>query len=288
MIIEKESEVKVLRNFCFSPFEYFSIAQISKKINISRNWIYKIISKFKELKILQASEKKYKLDFTNPFCKKLKLLFDVEFLLFLDREVNIFDIANKIIFEVNPESLILTGSMASGKQRKGSDIDFLAIGEKKELPLLENCNIVMMEKREFKEKYLKGDDFLISSLLFGKIILDKEFFIRFFESPLPIFSQEVIQEKIKYCHKIKERIYSLLNIDREKAQEELLYIFLQTARIILLKQKKIPLTKYDLAEQVEPFDKRVAKIISGLLKEKKDLNTEEILDLVEECMNVLG
>ena len=42
MIIEKESEIKVLRNFYNSPFDYFSVAEISKRTNISRNWIFPI------------------------------------------------------------------------------------------------------------------------------------------------------------------------------------------------------------------------------------------------------
>jgi len=41
-----------------------------------------------------------------------------------------------------------------------------------------------------RKKYLKGDDFIASSLSFGKIIYDEEYFIRFYEKPLPIFSSE--------------------------------------------------------------------------------------------------
>lgn len=290
MILEKESEIKVLRNFCDGPFGYFSIAEISERTKISRNWIYKIIGKFERFNILSKSGKKYKLDFSNLFCKRLKLLFNAEYLSSLNQEIKnkVFAIANKITFETDPKSLILVGSVALQKMRKESDIDFLVIGDvtKEKIPHFENCNVVLLSEKEFKEKYLKGDDFVISALLFGKIISDKNFFIRFFENPLPIFSQEIIQEKIKYCEKLEERIYVLLKSDEKKAREELLYLALQVGRIILLRNKIIPKTKYDLAEQVKSFDRRISRLIKKLL-EKRKLEREEILNDIKVCMETI-
>jgi predicted nucleotidyltransferase len=285
MIIEEKSEIKVLKNFCNNPFEYFSIPEMSKKVKISRNWMYKIMSKFEQFRILERSEKRYKLDFSHLFCKRLKLLFDAEYLSSLDENMknSVFDIVHKIIFEINPQSVVLVGSVAFNEQKKESDIDFLVIAEKKEMPYFENCNIVLLSEKEFKEKYLKGDDFIISALSFGKIFYDTNIFIKFFENPLPIFSQELIQEKIKYCEKLEERIYTLLKIDQEKAQEELLYLALQTARIILLKNRIVPKTKYEVGEQVTPFDKKLAETIENLLK-KKELTEEKMLEYVGLCM----
>ncbi|HEC75843.1 MAG TPA: hypothetical protein ENI33_01110 [Thermoplasmatales archaeon] len=285
MIIEEKSEIKVLKNFCNNPFEYFSIPQMSKKVKISRNWMYKIMSKFEQFGILERSEKRYKLDFSHLFCKRLKLLFDAEYLSSLDENMknSVFDIAHKIIFEINPQSVVLVGSVAFNEQKKESDIDFLVIAEKKEIPYFENCNIVLLSEKEFKEKYLKGDDFIISALSFGKILYDTNIFIKFFENPLPIFSQELIQEKIKYCEKLEERIYTLLKTDQEKAQEELLYLALQTARIILLKNRVVPKTKYEIGEQVTPFDKKLAETIENLLK-KKELTEEKMLEYVGLCI----
>jgi len=286
MIIEEKSEIKVLKNFCNNPFEYFSIPQMSKKVKISRNWMYKIMSKFEQFGILERSEKRYKLDFSHLFCKRLKLLFDAEYLSSLDENMknSVFDIAHKIIFEINPQSVVLVGSVAFNEQKKESDIDFLVIAEKKEIPYFENCNIVLLSEKEFKEKYLKGDDFIISALSFGKILYDTNIFIKFFENPLPIFSQEIIQEKIKYCEKLEERIYTLLKTDQEKAQEELLYLALQTARIILLKNRVVPKTKYEIGEQVTPFDKKLAETIENLLK-KKELTEEKMLEYVGLCID---
>lgn len=289
MIIEKESEIKVLRNFYSNPFEYFSIAEISKEVKISRNWIYKITDKFEKFGILEESGKKYKLDFSNLFCKRLKLLFDSEYLNSLNQELknDVFKIANKITFEIKPKSIVLVGSIALNRQKKESDIDFLVVCEKKEIPHFENCTIILLNENELKEKYLKGDDFIISALSFGKIIYDNNLFIKFFENPLPIFSQELIQEKIKYCEKLEERIYTLLKTDEKKAREELLYLVLQVARIILLKNKIVPKTKYDIAEQVKPSNEKIAKIIKKLLLKNEKITKEKMLNYIKICMSVI-
>lgn len=288
MIIEKKSEIRVLRNFYNNPFNYFSVADIGDRTGISRNWIYKIINKFEKFDILSKSGKKYKLDFSNLFCKRLKLLFDSEYLDSLDKKIKnrVFNISNKITFELNPESIVLVGSVALNKQKKESDIDFLVINDKKEVPHFENCNIILLNQKEIKEKYLKGDDFIISALLFGKIFSDKGVFVRLLENPLPIFSQELIQEKIKYCERLEERIYALLKTDEKKAREELLYLALQVARIILLKNKTVPKTKYDIAEQASQFDRRLTRIIKELLK-KKRLGKEKMLDYIKVCMSLI-
>jgi len=288
MIIEKESEIKVLRNFYNSPFDYFSVAEISKRTNISRNWIYRVINKFEKSFILSKDGKKFKLDFSNLFCKRLKLLFDSEYLSCLEPKTRdkVFNISNKIIFEIKPKSIVLVGSAALYKLRKESDTDFFVVGDAKEMPHLESCNIIIMSERELKEKYLKGDDFVISALLFGKIIFDENVFIKIYENPLPIFSQELIQEKVKYCERLKDRVYTLLKMDEQQARKELLYLALQVARIILLRNNITPKTKHDIAGQVSQFDKRIAKIIQSLLKEKK-ASKEKILEHMRVCMEIL-
>jgi len=137
----------------------------------------------------------------------------------------IIDVGDRIIYECKPSSVVLVGSVAVGKEKDTSDMDFLVISSKKQVPLLkENVNVVLMSKNEFEKKYLKGDDFVISSLSFGKIIYDKEYFVKFYEKPLPVFSSDVIQEKIDYCRKLRNRITHLAGSDVDSAKEELLRI----------------------------------------------------------------
>lgn len=288
MIVEKESEIKVLKSLCEEPFKYFSVAEICKKTNLSRNWIYKIIRKFENYDILLKSEKRYRLNFSNLFCKRFKLLIDSEFVNSLNEETreSIFNLMNRIVYDLKPVSVVLVGSTALKKMRKGSDLDFLVIGRRKEIPVIENANIVTVTKKEFEEKHMKGDDFVVSALAFGKILYDHEFFINFYEKPMPVFSQELIQEKIRYCEKLENRIYALLRSDTEKAREELLYLALQVARIILLKNRIVPGVKYDIPLQVKEFNEDVSRIVQELVDGKK-IGKERILEYMRKCMTAI-
>ena len=75
-------------------------------------------------------------------------------------------------------------------------------------------------------------------------------------------------------------------MDEQQARKELLYLALQVARIILLRNNITPKTKHDIAGQVSQFDKRIAKIIQSLLKEKK-ASKEKILEHMRVCMEIL-
>ncbi len=281
-MITQNAETLILRTFCLEPFRSFSVAELSSKTGVSRNWIYKLLDEFKAFNLLLEERKTYRLDFSNLLCRRIKTFFDAKFIYNSPFRDRVLRISEKIIYEMNPDSIVLVGSVAAGKERETSDIDFLVISGKKRVPLIENTNIIAMTRSEFEKKYIKGDDFIISALAYGKIIYDKEFFIKFFEKPLPAFTEEIIQEKIRYCERLQDRIYALLKSDEERAREEALHFALQCARIILLRRKIIPGTKYDIAEQVKNYDGELARIIEELIKTRK-IGREKILEFLRKC-----
>jgi len=281
-MIAQSAETLLLRTFCLEPFRSFPVGELSSKTGVSRNWIYKLLGEFKAFNLLLEERKTYRLDFSNLLCRRIKTFFDAKFIFNSSFRDRILRISEKIIYEMNPDSIILVGSVAAGKERETGDVDFLVITGKKRVPLIENTNIIAMTKSEFEKKYTKGDDFIISALAYGKIIYDKEFFIRFYEKPLPAFTEETIQEKIRYCEKLQDRIYSLLRSDEERAREETLHLALQCARIVLLRQRIIPGTKYDIAEQVKNYDEELACIIEELIKTRK-VSREKILEFLRKC-----
>jgi len=286
MIIKTEAELNVARVFCNEPFHYFSVSELVKKAGISRTWTYRILDKFKKFNMLIEDRKSYKFDFSNMICKRLKLFFDSEFIISSRLRDRIFNVAERIIYECKPVSVVLVGSVAVGKEKETSDIDFLVISSKRDVPLLkENANVVLMNKSEFEKKYIKGDDFIISSLSFGKIIYDEEYFIRFYEKPLPIFSSEVIQEKIDYCRKLRNRIVHLARSDMDLAREELLNLALQCARIILLRNRIIPPTKHEIANVVRKYNKDVAKVLNDLMRDKR-ISKEKMIEYLRMCEGI--
>jgi len=287
VIVKTEAELNVARMFCNEPFRYFSISEIAEKAGISRTWAYRILDKFRKFNMLTEDRKSYRFDFSNIICKRLKLFFDSEFVTSSKLKEKILSVADRIIYECKPVSVVLVGSVAVGKERKTSDIDFLVISGTKQVPLLkENVNAILMNKNEFEKKYLKGDDFIISSLSFGRIIYDKEYFIRFYEKPLPAFSNEVIQERIDYCRKLRNRIVHLTRSDMDSAREELLNLALQCARIILLKNRVVPPTKHEIASAVRKLDKDIAKLLDDLMKNER-IDKKRIIECLRICEKVI-
>jgi len=287
MIINTEAELSVARTFCNEPFRYFSVSEASRKAGISRTWTYRILDKFIKFNMVIEDRKTYRFDFSNIVCKKLKLFFDSEFVVSSKLGKKILSVADRIIYECKPVSVVLVGSVAAGKERKTSDIDFLVISDKKEVPLLrENVNIILMNRNEFEKKYLRGDDFIVASLSFGRIIYDKEYFIKLYEKPLPAFSNEVIQQKIDYCRKLRERIVHLIRSDTDSAREEMLNLALQCARIILLKKKILPPTKHEIASAVKNHDKDIAKLLDNLMKNGR-IDKKRIIEYLRICDKVI-
>ena len=288
MIMRTEAELNVARTFCSEPFHYFSVSEIAERTGISRTWVYRVLKKLEKHDMLIEDGRRYKLDFSNVVCRRLKLFFDSEFVMSSKLGRRIIQIADRIVYKCKPVSVVLVGSVAVGKERETSDVDFLVISEEKEVPLVrEDVNIVLMSVSEFEERYLKGDDFIISSLSYGRIIYDKEYFIKFYEKPLPAFSSEVIQEKIDYCRRLRDRVVRLARSDVDLARKELLNLVLQCARIILLRNGVIPPTKHDIASVLRRYNEGLARILSDLMEGKK-IDRKKIIEYLRLCEEVMS
>jgi len=287
MIAGSKAEIAVLRVFCEEPFEYFSVQELAERLGISRSWIYRILEELEKNEMLLKERKSYRLDYSNILCKRLKLLFDSEFVLSLNIGKRVLNLAERIVYECSPDSVVLVGSVAAGKHVSESDVDFLVIASKKEIPLLGNVNVVVMSRMEFERKFVKGDDFIVTALCRGRIIYDKEYFISFYAKPLPAFSSEVLQEKIETCERLRDRVYNLIRVDTERAREEVLNLALQCARVILLKKRIIPGVKREIAEQIRNENKKLAKIIENLMSGKK-VGEGDLINYIRFCSELIS
>lgn len=246
MVIETKAEISFLRFFCRKPFDSYTVREISRQINLSRYWVYKITDKFRASGLVGGT-KNIKLNFSNFLVKKIKLMFDSEFVLEL-KEKKIIELFNTLSLKLSYLSIILVGSWAIKEAGTNSDIDFLLLTERKqELPFFENCNIIQLTREDFTERYRKGDDFVLDALLYGKILDDKNFFINFFEKPLPVYSQEIIEEKREALKKLKDRVYELMKLgDLKTAKEEVGKFLVQKERLGSLEKREIPKTKKEI------------------------------------------
>ena len=287
MISGSKAEISILRTFCREPFRYFSIKELAENVKISKSWVYRVIGELERNEMILKERKTYRLDYSNIMSRRLKLFFDSEFVLSLSIGKRVIELVNRIVYNTSPDSVLVAGSAAVGKYADESDIDFLVVASKKEIPQINNVNIVVMEKNDFERGFMKGDDFIISSLSYGKLIYDREYLINFYSKPLPPFSAEVLHEKIELCERLRKRAYSLLRVDVNRARDEVLNLALQCARIILLKKGMIPGVKREIPDQIEKENEKLAEIIRSLLERRK-IEETEIIHHLKFCSELIS
>lgn len=289
MIIE-DAKIKVLRILCENWFKILKINEIMKYSGLGRTWVYKVLKELEQKELIKKVHKTYAINMDNIFCQNLKQTLDLEKLYLLDKLVlnEILSIINSMKFKLgkNLESILLVGSTARFKRVKGSDIDFLVITSKKDLEIESKLeiNLIFLTPRGFNEKYLAGDDFIVTSLAYGLILYDTGFISNFLRKPLPFPTNEELQRKKEFIRKLLERVYKLMEInDLENANNELKFIITQVARIKILREGEIPKSRMELPEQIKnKFIKQTLEKTSS-----KKLTKTQILDVCEKIEDMI-
>ncbi len=281
------SEWKVLGFLLDHSHERFSLYRLARETGLSHTWIYRIIKKLNEENLVLFKERVVQINLYEEKADQLKFYFDHEMISALPSAEKIFLLAGRIkdIYKGYLLSLCLIGSAVS--QTEPADLDFLIITAKsfrfklESFVPYEKINLIEMTEKEFKEKYLETDDFIISSLASQRILFDKDFIIRFIRRPLPFPEKKIIEERIEQLLKIKERLLISLSItDRKNIKENLLSLLVQLSRIKLLKAGILPLSKAELPFQIKNVDKKIWKDLTAIIK--KDASFSKIKKLAED------
>lgn len=286
MIVEQNSDLKVLRYLVKYWYNNFSIYEIAKGAKISPPTAYRIIKKLEAKKILFREGKRVKLNFDNPFSYSFKLMYDSERILNMNEEDQ-----NKIkhiygaYFAEYGSSLLgfmIFGSAAVNEQTEQSDIDFLVIVEKKKefdfrkrgLLELGKINIIEREDKEIKKDFLAVNDLIINALMNGILIYDNGVIKSLLNKHLPTPTYEVIMQKKEKLIIIKDRLFSLLKEKNYKELTDQMKLFIiEKARILLLEKGIIPSSKKSIIDNLNKIDKQLFKDYSSLNKK----NVENIL-----------
>ncbi len=281
------SEWKVLGFLLDHSHERFSLYRLARETGLSHTWIYRLIKKLQKENLVVFKEKAVQINLHEEKTAKLKVYFDSEMVSASPLAEKILLLTEKIndIYQDDLLSLCLIGSAVS--QTEPADLDFLIITAKSFRSRLESfvpyekINLIEMTEKEFKEKYLETDDFVISSLASQRILFDKDFIIRFIRRPLPFPEKKIIEERIKQLLKIRERLLVSLSIaDQKNIQENLLSLLVQLSRIKLLKAGILPLSKAELPSQIKDVDKKICDDLTAIIK--KDASFSKIKKLAED------
>lgn len=255
--------------------EDFGLYPLARQTGLSHTWIYRLVRKLAKEKMVVLKDKKVKINLTEERTINLKLYLDGEKISLapFSHKINLLAAKIKEIYGDDLLSLCLIGSAVSKKEPE--DLDFLIVAKKtrrQELSFFaseEKINLIELEEKDFKEKYLATDDFLICSLASQRILFDRNFIIRFIQRPLPFPDKQIIAERTGQLLPLRERLVVSLSLNDQKNILEILSALLvQLTRIKLLKSGILPLSKPELPAQIKKIDSKLYADFTAIIKKE--------------------
>jgi predicted nucleotidyltransferase len=149
-ILGKKNNVKVLRHLIKHKDWQFNITEMAKDTGINKGVLSRLISELGKENIIKVNSKgKIKLFSVN---KENLFIKEVIVPLFEKEDKFYYETLKRFVQKIKDAtiSIILYGSVASGKARLTSDIDVLVIVNKKDIILEDRIN-------KIKEEFLKND-----------------------------------------------------------------------------------------------------------------------------------
>lgn len=273
MLIETKAENKLMTALVENWFDEFSVYSLAKKANITNPLLYAILPKLIDKGVIIKKDKKIALNKDNLFVYRYKLLYDANKLLELSKNdvkiiEEIFTMVQNSYKVLN--SFIIIGSLA-GLYKEAGDFDFLVIGKKEKdinyhrIARLKNINLIEKTEEEIKKDFLATDDFLISCLSSNIVVYDDGTFRNLLQRELPFPSLEIINQRKEQLFKLEERIRLLLqDKDTERLIDEFKFFLIKKARIILLENNIIPLSKYHVLEEIKKIEPEIFKLYNAV------------------------
>ena len=172
-------------------------------------------------------------------------------------------------------TVVLVGSGARGARNWRSDIDVLVLhedGHRIRLKRPGDIHLQQDSRTRFLERLEEGDDYPGWALRFGKPIRDPDGWwakqaTAEFENPhWPDWRQKV--EHAKKRMGMASELLALGDVDA--ASEELLFAASHVARAVLLKRGVFPLSRPEMASQLEPIDLSLARLLRQLINDDLD------------------
>jgi predicted nucleotidyltransferase len=149
-------------------------------------------------------------------------------------------------------SVVLVGSVARGRSTEESDVDFLVVGERRleTTSSLPRFHVQASSENDFVRNLALGEDFEAWSVRFGLPLYDSGPWARILRSAEASVWPKW-QAKIPHAARRLFMANALLKMgDADAATEETVYALCHVARALLLRAGVFPLSRPELAEQV--------------------------------------
>jgi len=150
--------------------------------------------------------------------------------------------------------VVLIGSYARGITTWRSDIDVLVLLHEPRRPKLKvphGMHLHFEDIEKFAQRFAEGDDYVISSVRYGKLLYDRSNFWETLRQQLESARWPDSRDKIGHAERRIKLGNELLEMgDIDAATEEYLFGATQIARAILLRHGLYPLSRPELSKQL--------------------------------------
>jgi predicted nucleotidyltransferase/uncharacterized protein (UPF0332 family) len=316
-ILGSKVTVKTLRTLLRRPYQERFFKELVKEVGVGvgplSSALRILVSQGLVEERIVGKQHFYKANLQNSFTRSLYNLFSVERKLEIPANLRIaldeFVTKLRDQAKANLLSVVLFGSVASGRAKPESDIDLLLVFNgvqpqsseiRLELDSVSKFYQVLVQehsftRREFLDAYGLGDDLIINALAEGLVLHDDELIIPLLSRPLPRPSTAVAIQNLDEARKKIEdakRNYRDESLDTAVMLLALAASF--AARAYLILKGETPRSRHDLSLQIRKYSEVDAKLLDNLTRARnaaahgsKPLEKETVWKMLKECEDLV-
>lgn len=152
----------------------------------------------------------------------------------------------------NLQALWFHGSAAQNSLRADSDIDFLAVVNKKaevDVQGSRPVQTVIFTALRFSSSFSEGNAFLRTVLIHGILLFDRQFAQEFYAQPMPASSTAALKERGELQEQARSKLFFFLRMEEpEQARRALAQLAVNVTRTMLGELGEVPAGKAELIE----------------------------------------
>jgi predicted nucleotidyltransferase/uncharacterized protein (UPF0332 family) len=305
--------VKTLRTMLRQPYRERFLTELVRDAGVGVGPLMKVLKELVARGVAQerivGKQHFYKPNLENQVTRSLFDLFTMERRLQIPAKLRaaLEEFVTKLRTESkeNLLSVVLFGSVATGRAAPESDLDLLLIfndspkDDKKIRTQLDSVSEFydtlaqehIMTRNEFLEMYGYGDDLVANALANGIVLYDTGFLVPLLSKPLPLPSSRVATQDLEEARrKIEDakRNYRAGSLDTTIELLGLATSF--AARAYLITKGELPGSRHDLVPQVRKYSAESAALLDNVTKArnrtahgKTSIGKERVWSMLKDC-----
>jgi len=312
-ILGSKVTIKTLRSLLTQPSRERFFRELAKEAGVGLGPLAGSLRELVKSEIVKerivGKQHFYRANLENPVARSLFDLFTLERR--LEIPVNLRAALEEFVNRVRAESkenllsVVLFGSVATGKAKPESDLDILLIFNehpKQDNEIREQLDSVsrfyetvaqehVLTKNEFLEMYGLGDDLVVNALAEGIVLHDAGFLIPLLSKQLPLPSSQIAVKNLQEARsKIEDAKRNYRAGELDATLELVALAMSQASRAYLILKGKLPGSRHDLSSQMRNYSSAAATLLENLTRARnkavhldKSMDRENVWRMLKSC-----